>query len=81
MKTDNHKGGNIFMVRRTNPVLNTIDGKTYYEFSGKHIDTKPTGSDISTGSTFFEVDTGDVYAYEEESATWLKFCALGGSGS
>ena len=66
------------MVRRTNPILTTIDGVTYYEFAGKHLDTKPTGRDISTGSRFLEIDTGDVYAYDEVNQEWLKICSLGG---
>ena len=48
----------------------------YHEFSGLSTDTKPTGADIATGSTFVEVDTGDVYFFDEESNTWLK---VGGS--
>ena len=68
------------MVRRTNPITTTIDGKTYYEYAGTHNDTKPTGRDIATGSTFLEVDTGDFYAYDEDGVTWCKICAFGGSG-
>ncbi len=66
------------MVRRTNAITSTIDGVTYYNYSGLSTDTKPTGLDISTGSLFFEVDTGDVYAYDEVGVTWHKVCALGG---
>ena len=50
----------------------------YYEISGLHGDTKPSYSDIVTGSLFFEVDTGDVYAYDEEEHEWNKVCSLGG---
>ena len=67
------------MVRRTNAVTATIGGKTYYEYAGLSTDSKPTGQDIATGSLFLEVDTGDVYAYDETSTgTWNKICALGG---
>ena len=69
------------MVRRTNIITGTIDGVSYYEFSGKSTDTKPTFAGIATGSLFLEVDTGDVYAYDEEGAVdakWLKVAALGG---
>jgi len=69
------------MVRRTNAVTATFEGKTYYEYAGKSTDTKPTGLDISTGSIFLEVDTGDVYAYDEAGVEWCKICALGGSGA
>ena len=53
----------------------------YYEYAGREDDTKPTGSDICTGSLFLEVDTGDVYAYDEEASAgseWSKICSLGG---
>lgn len=66
------------MIRRTNAVTATIGGKTYYEYAGLSTDTKPTGSDIATGSLFLEVDTGDVYAYDEVGATWNKIASLGG---
>ena len=68
------------MVRKTK-IAGTVDGVSYYEFAGKSTDTKPTTTDISTGSLFLEVDTGDVYAYDEEGAVdakWLKVAALGG---
>lgn len=49
-----------------------------YRYSGLSTDTKPTGGDIVTGSLFHEVDTGDVYAYDESSETWMLNCSLGG---
>ena len=58
-------------------------GKHYAEYSGLSTDDKPTES-VMTGSLFLEIDTGDVYAFDEEGAAgseWLKICALGGSGS
>lgn len=55
------------------------DDVNYFEFAGLHDDTKPKNS-VCTGSLFLEVDTGDVYAYDEESTgTWTKIAALGGS--
>lgn len=54
---------------------------TYYEYAGLNGDTKPVSDDIVTGSLFMEVDTGDVYAYNEEAASgseWGKICSLGG---
>lgn len=69
------------MVRRTNAITGTIDGVSYYEFSGKSTDTKPTFAGIATGSLFAEIDTGDVYAYDEEGAAgseWVLFVSLGG---
>ncbi len=52
----------------------------YYEFAGRDDDDKPTEG-VATGSTFLEVNTGDVYAYDETDESWAKICALGGSGS
>lgn len=51
------------------------DGNLYYrELSGLHDDEKPSG--LSTGSVFVEVDTGDVYLYDEVDEQWNK---VGGS--
>lgn len=66
------------MIRVTN-AHNVITGqKKYYELAGLSTDTKPTWEDISTGSLFMEVDTGDVYSYDEEGTEWHKICELGG---
>ena len=46
------------------------------EMAGLSTDTKPTG--YATGSLFLEVDTGDVYAYDEAGAEWNKIAELGG---
>ena len=54
--------------------------KNYIEASGLSTDTKPTEG-IITGSLFLEVDTGDIYARDEDGAAgseWLKIAALGG---
>ena len=58
------------------------DGIFYEELAGLSTDDKPLG--LATGSTFLEVDSGDVYAYDEEGdsgSEWCKICALGGGGS
>lgn len=47
------------------------DDVNYYEFAGLSTDSKPTGS-ICTGSVFIEVNTGDVYLFNEASTTWVK---------
>ena len=49
--------------------------KDYVEYFGLSTDTKPT-SGIVTGSKFTEVDTGDVYLFDETSTgTWTKVAA------
>ena len=55
------------------------NGLKYFEFAGTSDDDKPT-SMVATGSLFLEVDTGDVYAYDEENKEWNKITALGGEG-
>ena len=52
-------------------------GNIYYEFAGLSTDEKPTNG-VVTGSLFLEVDTGDVYAYDEEGEEWNKIASLGG---
>lgn len=37
-------------------------------FVGLFTDTKPTG--VSNGSTFLEMDTGDVYIFDAENEEW-----------
>ena len=43
----------------------------YYEFAGLSTDEKQI-SNVATGSTFLEVDTGDVYFFDGENSTWHK---------
>ena len=40
-------------------------GKCYKEFAGKSGDTKPTEG-LLTGSSFYEIDTGKVYMFDED---------------
>ena len=52
----------------------------YIEISCLSTDTKPVGG-IVTGSLAMEVDTGDIYAYNEEGTSgseWCKIASLGG---
>ena len=50
------------------------DGLNYVELAGLSTDDKPTGGMV-TGSKFTEVDTGDVYLYDEVSGDWAKVAA------
>lgn len=51
------------------------------ELMGKSVDIKPTtkylGLKIANGSSFIEMDTGSIYFYDAETASWLNF---GGDG-
>lgn len=56
------------------------ESKKYVEIACVSTDTKPV-SGLVTGSLALEVDTGDVYAYNEDAASgseWGKIAALGG---
>lgn len=64
-------------IRVDEPYL--ADDIHYIEAACLSTDTKPSG--VATGSLCLEVNTGDVYAYDETGAQWKKICALGGSGS
>ena len=47
-------------------------GKQYVELAGLSTDTKPKDN-LVTGSLFLEVDTGDVYAFDETgSGSWTQ---------
>ena len=55
--------------------MRVLEGAVNYErLAGLSKDDKPTDG-IATGSTFLEVDTGDVYAFDEVGGTWAKIKA------
>lgn len=43
------------------------------------LDTKPT-SGIANGSMCIEIDTGKIYAFDEESGDWIEQPGAGGGG-
>lgn len=43
-----------------------------YEGLAADADKLPTYDDLATGSSFFAVDTGDLYKYEKTTKTWYK---------
>ncbi len=51
------------------------NGKIEFELRGLSTDAKPTpkfgGVDIANGSIFLELDTQNLYFYDEASNTWL----------
>lgn len=49
--------------------------KAYREYYGTSSETKPT-ADVATGSSFLEVDTGDVYLFDESNTEWVKQFSL-----
>ena len=56
-----------------------VDGKNYVELACLSTDSKPTAG-VITGSLALEVDTGDVYAFDEVGGEWGKIAELGGAG-
>ena len=55
----------------------TVD-KSYVEIFGTSSESKPTVG-IVTGSRYTEVNTGDVYLFNETASEWVKQPAAGGS--
>ena len=51
----------------------------YIEYAGLSTDTKPVEEKIATGSTFLEVDTGDVYFFNEDAAPGSEWVKAGGA--
>lgn len=54
----------VSIVRKTNQ-----SGVDVYEVYCLSTDTKPIDG-MTNGSTCFEVDTAEPYAFDEENATW-----------
>lgn len=48
-----------------------FDGKAYQEGYCLSTDTKPTDN-IGNGSILAEIDTGDVYFFNETAGAWVK---------
>jgi len=55
-------------------VTNASDGEVTmnaaWDLRGMSTDTKPT--DVPNGSTFFEVNTGKVFAFDGHGKTWYE---------
>ena len=55
--------------------LSKDDTKDELSFKGKSTDSKPThtfeGIKITNGSSFFEMDTQNVYFYDGSTDSWL----------
>lgn len=41
------------------------------EFKGLSTDTKPTDN-VPNGSTFYEMNTGKIFMFDEENETWIE---------
>ena len=49
----------------------------FIKWAGLSTEAKPT-TGIVTGSLALEMDTGDLYGFEETNSTWHKLGSLGG---
>lgn len=49
----------------------------FIKWAGLSTETKPTAG-IVTGSLALEMDTGDLYGFDETNTTWYKLGSLGG---
>lgn len=47
------------------------NGTAETEFRGKSTDTKPIDDTIPNNSSFFEIDTFNVYFYDKTTKTWI----------
>lgn len=47
----------------------SIVDKSMVEYKGLSTDTKPAAAN---GSSFLEMDTGDMYYYDADNETWVK---------
>ncbi|MBQ6840420.1 MAG: hypothetical protein IJO45_06975 [Oscillospiraceae bacterium] len=45
---------------------------TGWDLRGLSTDTKPTGDEVPNGSTFLEMDTGNVYAFDKANTQWRQ---------
>ena len=59
------------MVRCTSSQFVAEENNYLKEFAGLSTDTKPKDY-VMTGSVFIEVDTADVYLFDEVQDDWVK---------
>ena len=52
-----------------------VENKDLVEIACLSTDDKPTDG-IETGSMAIEVDTGDIYLFDEVSSDWNKMCSI-----
>lgn len=59
-------------------VKKAFEGKELVELACTSSDTKPT--EFMNGSMCIEVDTGDIYIFDEENNDWNKIGSSSGGG-
>lgn len=58
------------MYTNSNPA--TAAPSTGWDLRGLSSDSKPSGAEIPNGSSFLEMDTGDVYLFDKQNSQWRK---------
>lgn len=61
--------------------VEVLPGQIFRAYAGESTDAKPGDTDDvtqRTGNVFLEIDTGDVYFYNERTESWAKPGASGG---
>lgn len=51
--------------------MTTNSGTGIWDIRGKSTDEKPVKG-VPNGSSFFEMDTGDVYMLDGDTGTWVQ---------
>lgn len=56
-------------------MISNAEDNNVQDLRGLSSELKPIGNfqdkPIKNGSTFYEIDTGDVYMYDKENARWI----------
>jgi len=52
-----------------------------FQYVGLSTDDKPTNTNVGNGSSFFEIDTSDVYMFDKSNVEWVKIKQTGGEVS
>lgn len=58
-------------------MVTTVTNDRCFRFRGLSTDDKPT-ENVGNGSTFLEIDTSDIYIFDEESESWTTFTITSG---
>lgn len=56
------------MYTNCNPANSTLE--TGWDLRGLSGDTKPTHDQVPNGSTFLEMNTGNVYIWDKQNSQW-----------
>lgn len=52
-------------------MITVVHNGAFNEYYGLSTDEKPISNNLN-GSFFYEIDSGDLYVYDEEGSSWIK---------